>query len=201
MKDFIQCFASESPVCSYFPSNDDFNSHMRALCLTTATGMAIGSNINAMTFIQKNAPIIFNILATIQSSPLPNVWKILFLLLGRISKQSCDKKPHTLPEATVAQKKNTLAYFPNWPVQCSRGSYYQDKSKKNEGPHCKKDKKKTTLLPGLFTIYCEHGKGGVIFYFILSMLNKLHVRYKGNAYYATMKLSLTCESCMSNSLS
>eukprot|EP00795_Rhopilema_esculentum_P009031 gene9031-16674_t len=119
--------------------------------------MAIGSNINAMTFIQKNAPIIFNILATIQSSPLPNVWKELFLLLGRISKQSCDKKPHTLPEATVAQKKNTLAYFPNWPVQCSRGSYYQDKSKKNEGPHCKKDKKKTTLLPGLFTIYCEHG--------------------------------------------
>ena len=110
MKDFIQFFASESPVCSYFPSNDDFNSHMRALCLTAATGTAIGSNINAMTFIQKNAPIIFNILATIQSSPLPNVWKELFFSWGGY------RNSHAIKSTIHCRKPQLLKKRTHWHI-------------------------------------------------------------------------------------
>eukprot|EP00795_Rhopilema_esculentum_P011024 gene11024-19868_t len=159
MKDLLQCLASESPVSSYLPSDNELSVHVNELCSTTDTGVAIGSNIAAMAFIQQVAPVIFNALTTIQSLPLPDAWRKLFLLLQKKSSNSYNKEPHTLPVATEAQKNNGLAYFPNWPVQCSRGYYHQDKKKKYEG-QCKKEAKKMTLLPGLFTVYCEHGKTG-----------------------------------------
>ena len=72
MKDLLQCLASESSVSSYLPSDNELSVHVNELCSTTDTGVAIGSNIAAMAFIQQVAPVIFNALTTIQSLPLPD---------------------------------------------------------------------------------------------------------------------------------
>lgn len=109
-------------------------------------------------FIQNAAPIIFNALATINCSKLPDEWFELFSLLHKKAVGTFKNDPHNLPPAATAEINNSLAYFPNWPIQCSRGSYRLDKANVKAAEVCKKKKtSKHSLMPGLFTVYCEHG--------------------------------------------
>lgn len=153
--DLLGCFAHISPVCSYYPPSDELHINIRSLRLSETK---IGDNVESMMFIQNAAPIIFNALATINCSKLPDEWFELFSLLHKKAVGTFKNDPHNLPPAATAEINNSLAYFPNWPIQCSRGSYRLDKANVKAAEVCKKKKtSKHSLMPGLFTVYCEHG--------------------------------------------
>lgn len=55
--------------------------------------------------------------------------------------------------------KVTLAHFPKLPAYRQRPTFAADKVAGNTDLLCtKKSSRQPTLLPGLFTIYCRHGK-------------------------------------------
>ncbi len=106
--------------------------------------------------IQKYAPIIFNALTT-KSQKLLKECECLFHALSKISKNTFKNPAHQLPGLDNAIVQ-TLTYFPNWPALCARGCYEQDMKNKTRNAVCKKESKQSSLMPGLFTVYCEHGK-------------------------------------------
>lgn len=152
---FVQCFSRTSPVCSYFPPVDDFFVHVRSLSHVATT---IGDQSEAMMCIQAVSPIIFEALTTIKDSKLPAAWSDLFGLLEDITTKTFRRQPHQLSPPTHSQCQSSFAYFPNWPAKCARGIYKLD-NVKCTSEQCKKEKPgKHSLLPGIFTVYCEHGK-------------------------------------------
>lgn len=157
IRDMVQCFSTTSPVCSYFPFLHDFFSHIDTLIRAETE---IGEQTNALMYIQMMAPIIFNALSTIKGQKLPEVWGALFMHLQEISSATFKQNMHDLPPMTV---EKSLAFFPEWPLLCKRGTYSADRSKESTD-HCnkkiedEKKKKRHSLLPGLFTVYCQHGK-------------------------------------------
>ncbi len=125
--------------------------------------MKIGDNVESMHYIQNAAPIVFSALTAINMYTLLDEWFELFSVLTEKAVGTFQKVIHNLPPATSAEIKNSLAYFPNWPVHCLRGSYWTDKENIRAAEVCKKKvckKKKTSkhsVMLGLFTVYCEHG--------------------------------------------
>ena len=55
--------------------------------------------------------------------------------------------------------ENPLEFFPNFPTTLGKGVYAADKSSsaKSKSRNCrKKTKAHPALLPGMFTVFCEH---------------------------------------------
>eukprot|EP00794_Sanderia_malayensis_P013299 gene13299-14672_t len=151
VRDMVLCFATTSPICGYFPPSRDVFAHISSVA---ASKTAIGDNMDAMLHIQKYTPIIVDALTAIHSCTLPQAWYELFKFCQEKAEASLRQKEHELKRTVT--KFNKLSYFPNWPVKCLRGKYAQDKSGKSRG-QCKKTSDKHALMPGLFTVYCEHG--------------------------------------------
>ena len=65
--------------------------------------------------------------------------------------------PH--PLCDVKDKESEMGFFPSLPVKRSRGKFVMDRKpiKKEDGECKKKAAGHPSLLPGIFTIFCEHG--------------------------------------------
>ena len=65
--------------------------------------------------------------------------------------------PHLLCDAK--DKESEMGFFPSLPVKRSRGKFVMDRKpiKKEDGECKKKAAGHPSLLPGIFTIFCEHG--------------------------------------------
>ena len=58
----------------------------------------------------------------------------------------------------IPNDTSNLAFFPSLPIRRSRGFYKADKQGKKEHRKCqKKGKGQHTLLPGIFTVFCQQG--------------------------------------------
>ena len=108
-----------------------------------------------MILILIEALILFNALTTINRSTLLDEWFALFSLLYEKAVGTFKQDAHNLPPATFAETTNSLAYFPNWPVQCFCGSYQINNVNTKAAETCRKEKH--SLMPEFFMIYCEHG--------------------------------------------
>ena len=66
-------------------------------------------------------------------------------------------KQHTqMPLECSTEKNMDVAYFPSLPVVRRRGIYTIDRKQKPDG--CRKNSSRhPTLLPGIFTLFCQHG--------------------------------------------
>lgn len=72
--------------------------------------------------------------------------KAILEMLGELEK--------TVPHCTTGAP-STLGYFPHIPARRSRGNYELDK--KQGEPLCTKNSSRhSTLLPGVFTLHCQH---------------------------------------------
>ena len=153
--ELIKCISSTSPVCSYFPVSPVFLSSITTI---ENNQRQVGIEINAMNCIQNEAPIIYEAIKAVKNGPLPRQWSDLFANLKEITENTFLLPPHSLPPVSSETESGQLSFFPNWPTLCLRGRYTLDKTekKRKESPMCEKNKK-CSLLPGLFTVYCEHG--------------------------------------------
>ncbi len=152
--DLIKCVASSSQVCSYLPALEEVIHNLDEI----ASSATNSESSAALLVIQKMAPVVFNALGTIKSQKLPTKWIDLFHALYQVSTGTFRNSQHQLPEADSNSDCTKLDYFPHWPALYTRGTYQADKNSKVQAEVCSKDIKQNSLMPGLFTVYCEHGK-------------------------------------------
>ena len=154
VQSLLQCISSTSPVCSYCPLIGEVFAAFDAIYRTGQ----VGQNAPALLVVQQNAPVIFNALSVIKSSKMPSQWKELLDEMKKKCLQSFERAQHKLHLAQENSKSLSTKYFPCWPKLCERGVYRMDKEKEQNTVDCSKGRKGQSLMPGIFTVYCKHGR-------------------------------------------
>ena len=108
-----------------------------------------------MTKLQKYLPIFFDLVVCLLCKRLPDDFKDLVSTLIRVSQVPFEK---ALPvQGSTAPTESPYNVFPSMPVCRERGKFEADKLSEVRG--CtKRYKKHRNLMPGIFTVYCIHGK-------------------------------------------
>ena len=150
---FFRCISSNSPVCSYIPPTASFN-HLAA-CLSS--GLIIRKDPEALSELQICAPIVYGVIKCLPAASLPQPWITLLEELIMKSRYVSDFQPHDTSTSN-SFLSNSLSFFPSWPQLSDRGSYTMDKMKSDTREECAKTYRgHPNLLPGIFTVYCQHG--------------------------------------------
>ena len=143
---FVTALASSSPVCAL---NHPSETLFQAL-LSLESGQHV-SSISSLQYLQREVPVLFDLLRRIKSFPsfLPSIIKELVSKAETPFQASCCSIP-------AAYGTEDVAFFPSPPVVHSRGTYLADKV--TRAKICTKHSiGNPTLLPGLFTLFCKHG--------------------------------------------
>ncbi|KAK3604724.1 hypothetical protein CHS0354_018964 [Potamilus streckersoni] len=106
-----------------------------------------------MKVLQEQCPVLFDMLQTIDDFP-SFLKTTLKEVICKVKTTFEDHKGYdTGPSVGPASRD---AFHPALPEVCRRGKYQLD-GKKGEVPFCsKKHGKHPTLLPGIFTVFCQH---------------------------------------------
>ena len=153
-RNFVTSLSSSSPVCGYIhPTNA-----VAMLMNEMITGSDIKNNLDTWQQIHNNIPVIFDILANSNDVCVPMEMRPLLLELWQISIATFQGKldDETIPEQ-VSMDEDELAFFPSLPTCRPRGMFPMDIKKASKTCN-KKYNGHPSLLPGIFTIYCPHGK-------------------------------------------
>lgn len=149
--DFIATIASSSPVCATVHPSDKLFLFLHKL--SDATYNVLGS-VDSMQYLRMEIPVLFHLLQSLKYFP--------HKLLTPIIRQLIEKAAAPFTSSTITQPhlfetvSDDLSYFPKLPVNCPRPTYAADK--KLQKKICtKKGTRHPTLLPGVFTIFCQHG--------------------------------------------
>lgn len=131
----------------------------------------------SMKCLQEEMPVLFNTLRSIKSYPSKLLNPILQCLLNKANapfqdhlKEDTDIDGSQLSQDTSIiqrehQPEDYLFHFPLLTKCRTRGNYSADKEGRLAS--CtKKSSKHPTLLPGVFTLFCGHGKSIIIVGFI-----------------------------------
>jgi hypothetical protein len=105
-----------------------------------------------MNQLQMKIPVFFEIFSKIGNVPEPLI-PILHTILDKV-KGTFIGNPHSLPAGT---ESSHLACYPSLPVIHQRGIFEAD-GKKSSGTCRKTGTRHPSLLPGIFTVFCPHGK-------------------------------------------
>ena len=115
-----------------------------------------------MSQLQRTVPVLFDLLLSVESYPHQTMSLILQEMVRKSAipfqkgdKTSCSDQPVVSNDDEDLYK--TLSYFPNSPRVRQRRRYEADKSTK-EKVCTKRASGHPSLLPGIFTIFCHHGK-------------------------------------------
>ena len=119
-----------------------------------------------MTSLQKNSPVLFQLLSDLDGGIAANELRNVLGQLRSKLREFHDKYSDAVEsETTIAPAENAtdfsrMDFFPRWPPIRSRGKYKMDVGTlANASESCKKyPSGHPTLLPGIFTVYCSHGK-------------------------------------------
>lgn len=142
----MKVLSSNSAVCGTF--------HARSIYLVEQLLdlKDIMSNVQFLQNLQTHIPFLFNFITGLNCVP-KFVRPVLEEIIIR-TKNPFLIKPH---QRDLTQNQDSLAFFPNLPKLFTRGIYKMDKIKSD--PVCsKKGTKHPSLLPGIFTVFCQHGK-------------------------------------------
>lgn len=154
----MKSLASTSPVCALLHPSDSVAKLVSSMKEGDITKDAI-----LMQKLQQEIPVIFGLIRSLAYYPQ----KILTPLLEELwikanapfNLEYCMDKPEIL-DASVENGEchiSDLSYFPGLPKIRSRGIYVADK-KSNDTICTKRSSRHPALLPGIFTLFCEHGK-------------------------------------------
>ena len=111
-----------------------------------------------MSILQQEIPIIFNIIKSLGS--LPPYVKLVVRQLWAIAQTPFDAKyDHSSSfSQPVPDNSEILSCFPSLPIVRERSAYVADALSRSKFFICtKKSSRHVSLLPGIFSLYCEHG--------------------------------------------
>ena len=149
---FISTLSSPSPVCALVHPSERVSS-----LISVMSSSDITKDLVHLKVLQEEIPVVFQLLRSLGYYPrdilaplLSALSKIAFATFSSVS----EERPDAIPKDD--DNKADLACFPVLPQVRSRGIYQADK--KPSGAICNKHRSKhPSLLPGIFTIFCQHG--------------------------------------------
>lgn len=155
---FIQSLASTSPVCTLIHTTDELESLLRKM---QCENFDVTRNPECMKLLQHHTPVLFNLLKRLEKYPHALLAPILHTLLKKVEapfvgqpvSPGCDETPTSEPGTEL----NHLSFFPKLPPVRGRNDYAADGNKDTKA--CNKySHGHPSLLPGVFTVFCQHGE-------------------------------------------
>ena len=116
-----------------------------------------------MSQLQTKVPVLFDLLLSVESYPHQTMSSILQEMFRKSVIPFVKDDNTSWSDQPVVTNKDeslykSLSYFPNLPRVRERRRYEADKSTK-EKVCTKRGVGHPSLLPGIFTVFCQHGKG------------------------------------------
>ena len=114
----------------------------------------------AMEMLQKEVPVLFRLSGLGKHGNI--LVSIIHTMMEKANAPFCDPSPSP-PSSEKHLSCPELAYFPCLSTVRQRGSYSSDKAnyKQKEKLCTKQSHGHPSLLPGIFTLYCQHGQTAV----------------------------------------
>lgn len=145
-----------TPVCAIVHPDEELLGVLHELC--TAAGAGVSADSSKMLILQMQCPLIFRVICTFQSD-IPEPWKVLFKDLVEKATLPFGGSPIPFQACDVQDGENgPLAYFPNLPLRRKRATFAQDLRTDKERGCTKNSGRHPSLLPGIFTMFCQHGE-------------------------------------------
>lgn len=151
-----------SPVCAIIHPDDQLETLLDDVIREKTTP---SNDPQKMQVLQTKCPILFNALVALESDQLPDSWCTLIQSMRNIafspfSADVLDQEPPSptfdpMPDDNCNQLTN-FYFFPNITIKRQRISFPADHE--NEKICTKFYRGHPSLLPGIFTIFCPHGK-------------------------------------------
>ena len=117
--------------------------------------------------LQQEVPVLFTLLENLPNYPTELIEPILRRLIAVSLAPFKDPAPViTSPE--ISPMENPLAFFPQLKSLCARKSYAEDRS--SSRICTKKSSGHPSLLPGIFTLFCQHGNLLIIIIHCIDMI-------------------------------
>ena len=148
-QELCKAISTTSPVCALVrPVPEVIELLQKMLQIPILTDAA------SLALLQREVPVLFALLENLPHHPKDLLEPVIERLIAvSLAPFSSDSVPDTCPEPTPSE--NALAFFPQLKPLRARRRYTADKSsskictKKNSGH--------PSLLPGIFTLFCQHG--------------------------------------------
>ena len=154
-QNFLLSLACASPVCSLVAPKEALHALLRQV---VHEGENIRKCAPAMEQLQAQVPVLFELVSTLPRIPVSTLSPIIERLVEKSKAPFANLCSQPETSITPTQKDSScLAFFPSLPQVRSRNSYYVDKQHKQRSVCTKNSSGHPTLLPGTFTLYCQHG--------------------------------------------
>ena len=155
---FLQCLGSNYPVCGLVHNHPGFIDILKQI----TAGVDVTNSPDNLILIEQQFPVLSELFSTLQWE-IPSCLKdIITELITRAEAPFNQRKIHELPLCGDNCDCTGIGYFPNLPKHCHRGEYVLDDKRKQKeeitGSCSKRSLAHKTLIPGLFTLSCVHGK-------------------------------------------
>lgn len=157
-RDFIKVLASPYPLCSFLPPNDEFFDFFNNIL---SMEQCVFQNDAHLQKLQTTVPVIFKLLTSLRDG-FP--FKELKNCLPHLHQKVFDPFLKDMCPSEEADEEDDLSFFPSLPKIRRRGLFIADKqgSKLKEDFCSKFSKGHPSLLPGVFTMFCPHGRKIII---------------------------------------
>jgi hypothetical protein len=151
--DLLMSLSSSSPVCSYLRVKQSVKTVIDAI----ASGVNVMDYPDILKTIREEIPFLFQLICSPAVSSIPPSLATLLLELWEKAEDMYNSSEIIDEHNEVTPDQ--LAFFPSLPKIRNRGLFEVDLAKKVNNTSCNKQYVgHPTLLPGIFTIYCQHGK-------------------------------------------
>lgn len=156
---FLSTLSSPSPVCAMIHPSERMSSLISVMLNSDITKDAVNLKV-----LQEEIPVIFSLIRSLGYYP-KEILAPLLSELSRVAFGTFSKGDTERPATLTAndERQVDLAYYPAIPKVRLRGVYQADKKAGGHGRECtKRSSKHPSLLPGVFTIFCQHGNDGCV---------------------------------------
>lgn len=154
---FLQSLASTSPVCAFVHTSNEVNLLLKKM---QAEDYDITRSPESMKLLQQYVPVLFNLIKNLSAYPHTLLSPILHTLLEKAEAPFTDEQIIG-NEPPINQSESSelhhLGFFPQLPLVRNRGNYTADGSKYVDTSCNKYSHGHPSLLPGVFTVFCQHG--------------------------------------------
>ena len=147
---FIKSLASTSPTCALLHPSETVASLVHSMIEKDIT-----KDASLMLTLQEEIPVLFQLIRSLGYYPL-NILAPLIEELWKKSNAPFMSQVSDDVNVTNNSIDSDLYYFPALPKVRSRDLYVADK-KSNDSFCTKRSSKHRALLPGIFTLFCQHG--------------------------------------------
>ena len=150
-KDFILAISKPSPVCALLHPSDKLFDLLAQIAKTGPPG-----DFSTLQYLQHQCPVLFNLLRT--ANPPQAILAVVLPELITRAKAPFQELPFSSPVNSLPPDIDEMEYFPSLPKLRARNIYLADRRKGAQESCTKYSTRHPSLLPGVFTLFCQHGK-------------------------------------------